>query len=155
MNFEEQVINECHQLALEIPCDFVGVAIYNHTQKELQWKYVVGNRNDKYKLITVRYGKGIAGTVVRTGRPLSISNFPEGIIGKPTEYPIMLAEKLVAAMGTPIVYRGTPWGVLLVGNRNQTAFTSDQLEVVKKRADQISQGLRDESSLDVSSKWGS
>jgi len=139
MNVAEQINIFCYRLAQEIPCDFVGVAIFQEALKELQWKYAVGNRNTKYEFITVRYGKGIAGSVMRTGRPMSIANFPFDIIGKPTDYPIMLAEKLVSAMATPIKSQEIAWGVLLVGNRNRTTFTSEQLLLLQNWANKVSQ----------------
>ena len=53
--------------------------------------------------ITVRYGKGIAGKVISTGRPMTVEGFPNHISGKALEYPIMLAENLVAAFAVPII----------------------------------------------------
>ena len=57
----EPLVSICQKLLVELPCDFVGVAIQNQRGPDVRWHYAVGNGNDKYKRITVRYGKGIAG----------------------------------------------------------------------------------------------
>src|SRR3954469_19458326 len=110
----EPPIKICQKLLVDLPCDFVGVAIQNQTGPDVRWHYAVGNGNDKYKRITVRYGKGIAGRVISTGRPIAVDNFPNGILGKALEYPIMLAERLVSSYAVPIFFQGIPKGVLLV-----------------------------------------
>ena len=102
----EPLVSICQKLLVELPCDFVGVAI----------------QYDKYKRITVRYGKGIAGRVISTGRPIEVANFPNNILGKALEYPIMLAEKLVSAYAVPVFFEGMPKGVLLVGRRVSMPF---------------------------------
>jgi nitrogen regulatory protein A len=112
----EPLVSICQKLA-QVPCDFVGVAIQNQRGPDVRWHYAVGNGNDKYKRITVRYGKGIAGRVISTGRPIEVANFPNVILGKALEYPIMLAEKLVSAYAVPVFFQGIPKGVLLVGRR--------------------------------------
>ena len=100
----EPLFNICNKLHDELPCDFVGIAIQNENGPDVRWHFAVGNDNDKYKRITVRYGKGIAGRVISTGRPIEVADFPNDILGKALEYPIMLAEKLVSAYAVPINY---------------------------------------------------
>ncbi|WP_165763849.1 GAF domain-containing protein [Halalkalibacter urbisdiaboli] len=142
IHLDEQLITICHDISLELPADFVGLAIYDHDGNHLKWKYAVGNRNDKYKRIVVRYGKGISGHVIRSGRSMMITSFPHLIIGKPTEYPIMLAEQLIAAIAVPIYYKQSPWGVLLGGNRYKYSFTSKHLSLLNKKAQDIEKILQ-------------
>jgi nitrogen regulatory protein A len=137
VNSNQRIIEKCNQLSKELGCDFVGLAIYNKIGKDLCWRYVVGNRNDKFERIVVRYGKGMAGQVIRTARPMVITSFPNDITGKPTEYPIMLAEQLISAVALPVFSERIPWGVLLAGNRSETGFTGKQEEIVKQMAIQI------------------
>ncbi|MCQ6274364.1 GAF domain-containing protein [Bacillus sp. V3B] len=118
----EPLISICQNLLAQLPCDFVGVAIQNQKGPDVRWHYAVGNGNDKYKRITVRYGKGIAGKVISTGRAMEVTNFPNGILGKALEYPIMLAEKLVSSYAVPVFFQGGPKGVLLVGRRVYRPF---------------------------------
>ena len=71
---------------------------------DVRWHYAVGNLNDKYKRITVRFGKGIAGKIISSGSPMEMVDFPNDIIGKVTDHPIMLAEKLVSYLCGPIIF---------------------------------------------------
>lgn len=120
----------CEQLLAELSCGFVGLAIQNSNGPDVRWHYASGNSNDKYMRITVRYGKGIAGKVISTGRPMTVEDFPKNITGKALEYPIMLAENLLSAYAVPIQVNGTPKGVLLVGNRTNRIFSEAEHRVV-------------------------
>ncbi|MGG4268389.1 GAF domain-containing protein [Peribacillus simplex] len=126
----------CEQVLKALDCDFVGLALQNSNGPDVSWHYAAGNRNDKYKRITVRYGKGIAGKVISTGRPMKIEDFPNNILGKALEYPIMLAENLKFAFAVPIQFKVVLKGVLLIGNRTtQPISESDQqtiLDAVEK-----------------------
>jgi nitrogen regulatory protein A len=131
----------CENLTKQLPCEFAGLAVYNQYGKEIKWKYVVGNRNDKYKRINVRYGKGIAGKVVRTGTPIIIPCFPEHMSGKATDYPIMLAEQLISCIAVPIRLNQTIWGVLMGGNRSQCHASQDQLQIIQQAVGEIEKCL--------------
>jgi nitrogen regulatory protein A len=124
----------CSELLKEINVEYVGLAIQNEVGPDVRWHCCAGNLNDKYKRITVRYGKGIAGRVISSGSPMMIAKFPEDIIGKSTDYPIMLAEKLVSSYAVPLFFSGIPKGVLLVGNRAEHHFSHEEQQIVKKSA---------------------
>lgn len=140
---DQRFVQACNRLIQEINCDFVGLAIQNQKGPDIRWHYAAGNENEKYKRITVRYGKGIAGKVILTGSPMSINNFPENISGKATEYPIMLAEKLVTSYGVPILCKGSPKGVLLVGRRNASPFQETDQQIVQAVACDMVELLND------------
>ncbi|MDL4841921.1 GAF domain-containing protein [Aquibacillus rhizosphaerae] len=133
-------LKECEHLKQVIGCDFTGVALQHHKKLDVIWPYVCGNRNDKYKYITVRYGKGIAGKVISSGSPMEIENFPTNIIGKSTEYPIMLAEKIITAYAYPLVWNGIPKGALLIGYRQKYDFKDEDYQKLKQTASRV-QGL--------------
>lgn len=124
----------CEEVLHEMKCDFVGFAFQNSKGPDIRWHIVAGNQNDKYKLITVRYGKGNAGRVISTGRPVTIEDFPNDIIGKALEYPIMLAEKLRSSFAVPIHSKGVAKGVLLVGQRAKSSFSMEEKTAVQKAA---------------------
>src|SRR3954463_3695692 len=111
----QAVTNVCDQLKKQVGCDFVGLAIQNKVGPDVRWHYAAGNLNDKYKRITVRFGKGISGKIISNGNPMMLTDFPTGVIGKVTDYPIMLAEKLVSSYAVPLFFKGAPKGVLLIG----------------------------------------
>jgi nitrogen regulatory protein A len=140
----EPLVSVCQKLLVELPCDFVGVAIQNQSGPDVRWHYAVGNENDKYKRITVRYGKGIAGRVISTGRPIEVANFPNKILGKALEYPIMLAEKLVSAYAVPVFFEGMPKGVLLVGRRVSKPFQDHEQMSVRQSVQSLEEMLNND-----------
>lgn len=128
------IANQCEKILTEMNVDFVGLALQNQEGPDVSWHFAAGNSNEKYKRITVRYGKGIAGKVISTGSSITIKNFPEGISGKVLEYPIMLAEKLVHAFAVPLFINSVPKGVLLVGRRSNIPLTEKEQLTVKQAA---------------------
>jgi nitrogen regulatory protein A len=140
---ELQAIREvCNQLKKATGCAFVALALQNEVGPDVRWHYAVGNINDKYKRITVRFGKGIAGKIISTGSPMEMVDFPNDIIGKVTDHPIMLAEKLVSTYAVPLFFNTAPKGVLLVGNREKHIFTEQIQEHVKQSAHMLEQILK-------------
>lgn len=134
MNQSFEIAHMCESILSKIATDFVGLALQNREGPDVRWHYAAGNSNDKYKKITVRYGKGIAGKVISTGSPITVNNFPDNIHGKALEYPIMLAEKLLYAFAVPIFYKGAPKGVLLVGRRTNKPINEGEQNIVRQAA---------------------
>lgn len=126
----QRIAKACESILMQISADFVGLALQNREGPDISWHFAVGNRNEKYKRITVRYGKGIAGKVISTGSPMTVNKFPENISGKALEYPIMLAEKLVYAFAVPIFHKGTPKGVVLVGRRTEKPISESEKNMI-------------------------
>lgn len=137
----QPIVFVCEELRKEIGCDFVGLAFQNHVGPDIRWLFAAGNCNEKYKKITVRYGKGIAGRVISTGSPMSINDFPNNILGKALEYPIMLAEKLLYSYAVPIHHKGIPKGVLLVGRRNEQTISENEQVLVRETARKLEELL--------------
>jgi nitrogen regulatory protein A len=135
------VIEVCNRLMSDVGCDFVSLAMQNEVGPDVRWHYASGNINDKYKRITVRFGKGIAGKIISTGNPMMITDFPKGILGKVTDHPIMLAEKLVSAYAVPLFFNAVPKGVLLVGKRETYTFNETEQQQVVSSADYLEQVL--------------
>lgn len=127
----QQIVKVCESILTQISADFVGLALQNSEGPDIRWHFAAGNRNEKYKRISVRYGKGIAGKVISTGSPITINKFPEDISGKALEFPIMLAEKLVYAFAVPVFYKGAPRGVLLVGRRTEKPISENDKNTIR------------------------
>ncbi|MBM7554193.1 GAF domain-containing protein [Thalassobacillus pellis] len=132
-NRQALILDDLTILEKALACDFVGVALQKQKGLEITWPFVRGNRNEKYKYISIRYGKGIAGKVIATGSPMEINLFPVNISGKSTDYPIMLAEQLNSAYALPLYWNGIPKGALLIASRTGHFFTEDE----KRSADHI------------------
>ncbi|WP_066307664.1 GAF domain-containing protein [Bacillus sp. FJAT-29814] len=137
----DSVKQVCEQLREQISCDFVGLAMQNEAGPDVRWHYASGNLNDKYKRITVRFGKGIAGKIISSGSSMMIEEFPNNITGKVTDYPINLAEKLVSTYAVPLFFNAVPKGVLLVGKREKYVFSEQEQEIVQDSASLLEQLL--------------
>lgn len=138
------VIEVCNRLMAAVNCDFVALALQNEVGPDVRWHYASGNLNEKYKRITVRFGKGIAGKIISSGSPMMLTDFPNGILGKVTDHPIMLAEKLVSSYAVPLFFNSVPKGVLLIGNRRSSVFTEANQQEVIESARTLEQVLKDE-----------
>ncbi|MFP5112303.1 GAF domain-containing protein [Bacillaceae bacterium C204] len=142
---ELQAVTEvCDSLMNVVGCEFVALALQNKVGPDVRWHYAAGNLNDKYKRITVRFGKGIAGKIISSGSPMLLSDFPNEIIGKVTDHPIMLAEKLVSTYAVPLFFNSAPKGVLLIGNRKASTFSEMDQEHVKTSAQALEQILMEQ-----------
>lgn len=140
----QSVIEVCNSLMVVVGCEFVALALQNEVGPDVRWHYAAGNLNDKYKRITVRFGKGIAGKIISSGSPMMMTDFPKGIIGKATDHPIMLAEKLVSSYAVPLFLNAVPKGVLLIGNRKASTFTEMEQQHVKESAQALEQILKEQ-----------
>ncbi|WHY01640.1 GAF domain-containing protein [Neobacillus sp. DY30] len=134
----------CEELKKRINCEFVALALQNEVGPDVRWHYALGNLNEKYKRITVRFGKGIAGKIISSGSPMMVIDFPNDIYGKVTDHPIMLAEKLVSCYAVPLFFNSLPKGVLLVGKREKYTFSEDDQEMVQDAALELEQILQNQ-----------
>lgn len=123
------------QLRGLLSCDFAGLAWSENNL--VRWKVVSGNRNDRYKKIILRYGKGIAGQVLRSGRPMTVESLQNHSEIDTKDYPIMLAESLVSAAAVPLTLNIKIAGVLLVGSRITRSFSSQEIELISSFAEQL------------------
>jgi nitrogen regulatory protein A len=139
-----QVNEVCEALKKRIGCEFVALALQNEVGPDVRWHYASGNLNDKFKRITVRFGKGVAGKIISSGSPMMLIDFPNDIYGKVTDHPIMLAEKLVSCYAVPIFFNSLPKGVLLVGKREKYTFSEDDQEMVQDAALELEQILQNQ-----------
>lgn len=119
-------INLNYQLILdtirkEEDFDFAALAFYEKESRvsPIKWQYVSGNLNDRYKLIVLRKGKGLAGNVMKTGKRMVIETVDQTHINvEKHKYPIVLHESLTAMIAMPLWYEQYVYGVLLLGQRN-------------------------------------
>lgn len=108
--------------------DFAGIALYEQhsTSAPIKWRYVSGNLNDRYKLIILRKGRGLAGMVMKTAKRMIIADVSQSL--SPEErfnYPILSSEKLTAVVAIPLCFQQQIYGVLLLGQRNEKPLPKD------------------------------
>lgn len=106
--------------------DFASLAFANSAADGfvITWQYASGNLNTRYKRIALQIGKGIAGIVMKTGKPMLVSDVqtmltPENLIN----YPIVRSEKLTSLVAVPLFQHERVSGVLLAGFRGERRMT--------------------------------
>ena len=99
--------NNLDRLRIDGGYDFGGIAMYERSLRSspIKWKYVSGNTNERYKLIILRKGRGLAGTVMKTGKRMVIAD---------VDTALTQAEKIAF----PLWLDHQMYGALLLGQRN-------------------------------------
>lgn len=133
----QEVWDACRFVLNSTSCDFVGFAIQDGKELEVNWHIASGSSDEIYKQISVQYGEGIAGQVISKGMSMEIKEFPQQIPGQARDYPIMLAEKLLYAYAAPVTENGIPKGVLMAGRRVSEPITDKEKALVDKTAANI------------------
>ena len=98
----------------------LGIAMYERSLRSspIKWKYVSGNTNERYKLIILRKGRGLAGTVMKTGKRMVIADVDTALTQAENCLSIILNESLTAVVAVPLWLEHQMYGVLLLGQRN-------------------------------------
>ncbi|KAF9129301.1 hypothetical protein BGX30_013998, partial [Mortierella sp. GBA39] len=123
-NYQYQA--EIEKLRDRFQFDFVSLALVQPAEDRfvLTWQYASGNMNDRYKRIVLHSGKGIAGIVFKTGKPMLIQNVNTDIESRDLfNYPIIVAEQLKSLGAIPLWEAARVQGVLLVGYRAENRLT--------------------------------
>ncbi len=138
MNTLEGLISSClEDLRLRTGADFSAFACQESGKAAIRWKYAVGNKNERFRRIVLRSGKGIAGKVLMSGRPMLLENYESRQYDDPQEYPILYAEELRSALGVPVVMKGRVKGVLLIGYRTPCTIEEVVVELAKAVAKEM------------------
>ena len=129
------------ELRLKTSADFAAFACQEPGETVIRWKYAVGNRNERFRRIVLRPGKGIAGKVLLSGRLIILENYQARPHSDPKEYPIIYAEELQSAMGVPVILRRVK-GVLLLGYRNASIIRENIIVVTEDIAKKVADTLQ-------------
>ncbi|GIO32055.1 MULTISPECIES: GAF domain-containing protein [Paenibacillus] len=111
--------------------DFVSLALVQSAEDRfvLTWQYASGNLNERYKRIVLHSGKGIAGIVFKTGKPMLISNVTTDLNARDLfNYPIIVAERLKSLGAVPLWEGKRVIGVLLAGYRAENRLDAASFE---------------------------
>ena len=134
----EQSINQClEELRKQTGADFSAFACQEPGEAVIRWKYAVGNHNERFRRIVLRFGKGIAGKVLMSGRLMIVENYKPGQHDDPREYPILYAEELQTAMGVPVIIQDRVKGVVLIGYRTPCTIEEKVVELTEHIAKQV------------------
>ncbi|BFH37429.1 GAF domain-containing protein [Paenibacillus melissococcoides] len=135
---QQQVQRELEELKRDMGLDFVAVALADGKYRDIYWRFALGANSERYKMITVRMGRGMAGKVLQGKRPHVVTAFPEEVRDEVLEYPIFLVESLRSGVGVSVDsiadVRRKAYGVLLVGQRSPREFSAHDIERVQSCA---------------------
>ena len=138
---EGKIMPIMDQLLADIGSHFVALGLLEGDSGELVWKLAAGNLSDRYKTIAGRVGKGLAGSVIKVGRGMSL-HVSELIANRQLhEYPILLAEKLRSAFAVPIMSGNKVQGVLLAGDRVKRIYRQEDKQTVTAMAERVAEIL--------------
>lgn len=115
--------------------DFVAIAVQSKSSPHsIRWKHVAGNTNEKFRKIVLRSGIGIAGLVVRTGKPFWDNNLKNYEYSDKLYTPIAKCEFLDTAAAVPIISPklNLIQGVLLAGYRSNTPVSDKTTTVLSQ-----------------------
>jgi signal transduction histidine kinase len=107
--------------------DTCAVLLLDEQSRELVATSAVGIEEEVEQGIRVPLGKGFAGRIAATGRPVILPNVAEADVVNP-----LLREKgIVSMLGVPLLVRGEAIGVLHVGALARRHFHSDDVELLQ------------------------
>lgn len=115
--------------------DFVSLAWVQPAEDRfvLTWQYASGNLNERYKRIVLHSGKGIAGIVFKTGKPMLIQNVAADLNSRDLfNYPIIVAEQLKSLGAVPLWEGKRVVGVLLAGYRTEDRLDESSFELFQQ-----------------------
>ncbi|WP_114495687.1 GAF domain-containing protein [Fontibacillus phaseoli] len=116
------------QIRERLGYDFVSLAFAQSAQNGfvITWQYASGNLNNRYKRIVLQSGKGIAGLVFKTGKPMLVSSVKDELNPRDMfNYPIVVSERLNSLAAIPLYHLERVEGVLLAGYRGGKVITSE------------------------------
>lgn len=123
-NDYQSLVNHVYQCT---DFDFVGVALPAAGQSTIKWYFVAGNQNEQFRKIVLRSGIGIAGLVVKTGKPFWQNNLQRFEYSNQLYTPIAQVEALQSAAAIPIYTSAIRIvdGVLLAGYRSDQQVSQE------------------------------
>ncbi|WP_212939753.1 GAF domain-containing protein [Paenibacillus antibioticophila] len=138
LTIQQQIQQELQQLKSELALDFVAVALADANYRDIYWKIALGAKSERYRKITVRMGRGMAGKVMQTKLPHIVTSYPEEVRDEMLEYPIFLVEAIRSAVGVSVDSKRPEqkqsYGVLLVGQRQERVFREQEIARVEQSA---------------------
>lgn len=124
--------------------DYAAVARVDGRDNRIRYECVIGNMTNRHVQMVNRPGNGIAGQVVRHGRPVIVDESRADLADLKKQYPIMLAEKLEAVLAVPVYDEEEVAGVLLGAVRRKRTFASGEVDKAEQQAADMVAVLRDD-----------
>jgi len=129
-------MSELELLIKHISSDLSAIALIDQDNR-IRWRCMFGNLNDRYRNMVTKPGFGLTGQVFRYGRTVIIDQLHASTENVRDRLPIMLSEQLQAAIAVPLLDEHRIFGVLLIGDRNDRAYTEQEVNYVEQSRERI------------------
>ncbi|WP_248926025.1 GAF domain-containing protein [Paenibacillus hamazuiensis] len=134
-----QIIQELERLSHLTSSDLAALSFNTAREPQIRWRYVYGNRSERYKQMVLKPGVGPAGITLRTGQ--SVIGDVHGKTG--FDCPFMLSEQLKCAAARPIRRADQIIGVLLFGRRSLLPYQDSDLASLDEELGRLNAKLND------------
>lgn len=129
-------ISELELLTKHISSDLSAIALIDQDNR-ITWRYMYGNLNERYRHMVKKPGFGLTGQVIRFGRTIIIDKMHTNLEHIHGQLPIMLSEQLLAAVAVPLQNDHRIFGVLLIGDRQERAYTVQEVQYIEQSRERI------------------
>ena len=117
---------ELNRTRSELACDLCALALTSDDGRTLRWKLAAGNLNDRCFKMVDPPGRGLTGTVLKIGRPMTLQAADLLRARQLQEFPIFISEMLLSAHAVPLLHSGRVGGVLLIGDRTKRSYSQEE-----------------------------
>jgi anti-sigma regulatory factor (Ser/Thr protein kinase)/putative methionine-R-sulfoxide reductase with GAF domain len=117
--------------------DTAAILLLDEDRGQLVARAAKGLEEEVREGVRIPVGKGFAGTIAATGKPVSIYEVDH----KNVANPILRRKGIRSLLGVPLVAQGRPLGVLHVGTLTKRRFTPDDEELLQLVGDRVALAL--------------
>lgn len=135
---QAEIITQLELLRARTLSDFAAVASRQEADRVIRWTCGSGNGNERFLQMKETIGSGMAGWVMRHGRPFVVRSTEPGAEMMRRSYPIMLAENLYAAAAVPVPGGTDICMALLIGRRTVRDYSAADMQILEQVAAQCS-----------------
>jgi len=133
LSIDELLAESLTRIREVLHVDTVAVLLLEKAENELLARAAQGLEEEVEFGVRIPVGRGFAGKVLATAKPIIISDVENADLFNP-----LLREKgIKSLLGVPMLVEGRPIGVLHVGTFKQTRFTEEEVRLLQSAADRI------------------
>lgn len=134
--FVDELLDRIREL---IGADTAAVLLMDESGDFLVATYARGLEEEVLQGSRVPLGRGFAGKVAATRRPVRIAVTPSTVVN-----PVLLMKGVRSMLGVPLLAGDELLGVLHVGTLEHHEFTAEDVELLEQAADRTAQTIRNE-----------
>jgi putative methionine-R-sulfoxide reductase with GAF domain len=117
--------------------DTAAILLLDRTRGELVARGAKGIEEEVEEGVRIPLGRGFAGTIAATGRPVVILDVDHSMVLNP----ILRRKGIRSLLGVPLIAQGKTLGVLHVGTLVTRRFTSEDMELLQLVGDRVALAL--------------